>query len=51
MRGQLRLVVFLGLALLATVVYVNRIHREKIDFVTWRQAAVRALGGESLYRH
>jgi hypothetical protein len=50
MRISLRLLGFLALALLAGVVYTTRVRREMIDFLTWRQAAVRALHAEPLYR-
>jgi hypothetical protein len=38
------------LVALAAVVYTARIRYEMIDFLTWRQAAVRALHAEPLYR-
>jgi glycosyl transferase family 87 len=41
---------FLTLALLAVVVYTVRVRHEMVDFHTWRQAAVRALHAEPLYR-
>ena len=50
MTPRLRSVAFLGLALLALVVYQARLRHEMIDFITWRQAAVRALHAEPLYR-
>jgi hypothetical protein len=50
MSARLRLLVLLALALLAIVVYTARIRREMVDFVTWRQAAVRAIHAEPLYR-
>lgn len=50
MRSRLRLVGFLVLVLLAAIVYTARVRREMIDFLTWRQAAVRALHAEPLYR-
>jgi hypothetical protein len=37
-------------AILAIVVYNTRVRREMIDFQTWRQAAVRGLRAEPLYR-
>jgi hypothetical protein len=40
----------LAFAVLAIVVYNKRIRHEMIDFTTWRQAAVRALDAEPLYR-
>jgi hypothetical protein len=39
-----------ALAALAATIYVARIRHEMIDFLTWRQAVVRALDGEPLYR-
>ena len=49
MRIRLWVFAFLLLAV-AAVVYAARIRYEMIDFLTWRQAAVRALHGEPLYR-
>ena len=49
MRVRLLLFGFLLVAL-AAVVYTARIRHEMIDFLTWRQAAVRALHAEPLYR-
>jgi hypothetical protein len=42
--------ILLGLIVLAIAVYYLRIRHEMIDFVTWRQAAVRGLHAEPLYR-
>jgi arabinofuranan 3-O-arabinosyltransferase len=50
MRANLRLVAFLIFTLLAIAVYTTRIRHEMIDFITWRQAAVRGLHAEPLYR-
>jgi alpha-1,2-mannosyltransferase len=50
MRGRLRYLGFLALALVAVVVYNVRVRHEMIDFHTWRQSAVRALHAEPLYR-
>jgi hypothetical protein len=51
MLAKLRPVVLpLALAVLAIVIYNKRVRHEMIDFVTWRQAAVRALHAEPLYR-
>jgi hypothetical protein len=50
MRANLRLVAFLTFTLLAIAVYTTRIRHEMIDFITWRQAAVRGLHAEPLYR-
>ena len=50
MTTRLRSVTFLALTVLALVVYQARLRHEMIDFVTWRQAAVRALQAEPLYR-
>jgi hypothetical protein len=50
MRVQLRLFAFLALALVATGLYTTRVRLEMIDFITWRQAAVRGLHVEPLYR-
>jgi hypothetical protein len=44
------LILPLLLAIAAFVVYHERVRHEMIDFATWRQAAVRALDGEPLYR-
>lgn len=40
----------LAIATLAIVVYNTRVRREMADFTTWRQAAVRGLHAEPLYR-
>jgi hypothetical protein len=50
MSARLRLIVLLALTLLAIVFYIVRIRHQMIDFVTWRQAAVRAANAEPLYR-
>jgi hypothetical protein len=51
MTARLRLFALLvALTLLALVVYDTRIRHEMIDFATWRQAAVRGLHAEPLYR-
>jgi hypothetical protein len=51
MTARLRLFALLvALTLLAIVVYDTRIRHEMIDFATWRQAAVRGLHAEPLYR-
>ena len=50
MTARVRSVTFLALTLLALVVYQARLRHEMIDFVTWRQAVVRALDAEPLYR-
>ena len=48
--ARLRPFAFLALLLLALVVYATHIRHEMIDFLTWRQAVVRALVAEPLYR-
>ena len=50
MAARLRPFALLALVLLAFIVYYTRIRHEMIDFITWRQAAVRALNAEPLYR-
>jgi hypothetical protein len=40
----------LGLAVIAIILFYARVRHEMVDFVTWREAAVRALHGEPLYR-
>jgi Glycosyltransferase family 87 len=50
MRVNVRLCAFLALTLLAIAFYATRIRYEMIDFITWRQAAVRGLHAEPLYR-
>ncbi len=50
MAARLRWLAVLSLIVLGGVVYTARIQREMVDFVTWRQAAVRALQAEPLYR-
>jgi hypothetical protein len=37
-------------AVLAIVIYNTRVRREMVDFTTWRQAAVRGVNAEPLYR-
>jgi hypothetical protein len=48
--ARLRLFALLALILLAIVGYTTRIRHEMVDFVTWRQAAVRGINAEPLYR-
>lgn len=48
--ATLRAFALLALTLLALVMYQARIRHEMIDFITWRQAAVRGLHAEPLYR-
>jgi len=50
MTPRLRWLVVLALVLIAAVAYIARIQYEMIDFITWRQSAVRALQAEPLYR-
>ncbi len=50
MASKLRPFALLALILLAIIVYYTRVRHEMIDFITWRQAAVRALDAEPLYR-
>ena len=50
MTARLRPFALLALIVLAVVVYNTRVRHEMIDFITWRQAAVRALDAEPLYR-
>jgi hypothetical protein len=50
MSARLRLFVILALTLLAIVFYIVRIRHQMVDFVTWRQAAVRTVNAEPLYR-
>jgi hypothetical protein len=50
LAARLRPFALLALIVLATLVYNTRIREEMIDFITWRQAAVRALDAEPLYR-
>ena len=50
MTARMRSVTFLALTALALVAYQARLRHEMIDFVTWRQAVVRALHAEPLYR-
>jgi Glycosyltransferase family 87 len=48
--ARLRLFALLALTLLAILIYNTRIRHEMVDFTTWRQAAVRGLHAEPLYR-
>jgi Glycosyltransferase family 87 len=50
MMARLRWLVVLGLIVLGVVAYTARIQHEMVDFITWRQSAVRALHAEPLYR-
>lgn len=51
MGARLRpLILPLLFAVLAITVYNGRVRREMIDFTTWRQAAVRGIHAEPLYR-
>jgi Glycosyltransferase family 87 len=50
MTPRLRWLVVLALVVIAAVAYIARIQYEMIDFITWRQSAVRALQAEPLYR-
>jgi Glycosyltransferase family 87 len=50
MSARLRLLALLALIVLAAVLYTTRIRHEMIDFLTWRQAAVRGVHAEPLYR-
>ena len=50
MTSRLRWLVVFALVVIAAVAYVARIQYEMIDFITWRQSAVRALQAEPLYR-
>jgi hypothetical protein len=50
MATRLSLFAFVALTLLAIVLFSARIRHEMIDFATWRQAAVRGLHAEPLYR-
>jgi hypothetical protein len=50
MAARLRPFALLAVILLAVVVYNKRVRYEMIDFITWRQAVVRALDAEPLYR-
>jgi hypothetical protein len=50
MTARMRSVTFLALTVVALVAYQARLRHEMIDFVTWRQAVVRALHAEPLYR-
>lgn len=48
--SRLRWLVVVALIVLAVVAYTARIRHEMVDFITWRQSAVRALHAEPLYR-
>lgn len=48
--ARLRLLALVAVPLLIMVVYYARIRHEMVDFTVWRQAAVRAVHGEPLYR-
>jgi hypothetical protein len=50
MTPRLRWLVVLALVVIAAVAYIARIQYEMVDFITWRQSAVRALQAEPLYR-
>ena len=50
MSARLRPFAFLALIALAVAVYYVRIRHEMMDFLTWRQAVVRSLQAEPLYR-
>jgi alpha-1,2-mannosyltransferase len=50
MTPRLRWLVVLALVVIAAVAYIARIQYEMIDFITWRQSALRALQAEPLYR-
>ena len=50
MKARLRWLVVLALIVLGVVAYTARIQYEMVDFLTWRQSAVRALKAEPLYR-
>jgi alpha-1,2-mannosyltransferase len=50
MAPRLRWLIVLSLIVLSVVAYTARIRHEMVDFVTWRQSAVRALQAEPLYR-
>ena len=50
MAARRRFLLLIPSIALAVVVFQTRVRHEMIDFVTWRQAAVRALHGEPLYR-
>ncbi len=50
MSAKFRLLALLALVLVATVVYTARIRREMIDFLVFREAAVRVVHAQPLYR-
>jgi hypothetical protein len=50
MRGRMRQLGILAFVVLTAVVYTKRVRNEMVDFLTFRQAAVRALHAEPLYR-
>ena len=50
MSARLRWVLVLVVIVLGVVAYTARIRYEMVDFITWRQSAVRALQAEPLYR-
>ncbi len=50
MTARLRPFALLAVIVLAVVVYNTRVRHEMVDFITWRQAVVRALDAEPLYR-
>jgi hypothetical protein len=50
MSSRARIVALLALAVLGVTFYYGRIRHEMIDFITWREAAVRAVHAEPLYR-
>jgi hypothetical protein len=50
MKARLPWLVVLALIVLGVVAYTTRIQYEMVDFLTWRQSAVRALHAEPLYR-
>ena len=49
MATRLRRLALPTLILLAAVLYYTRVRHEMIDFITWREAVVRALHAEPLY--
>ena len=50
MTARLRGLLVLVLIVIGVVAYIARIQYEMVDFITWRQSAVRALQAEPLYR-
>jgi hypothetical protein len=50
MTSRLRGLVVVSVIAIAAVAYTARIRYEMVDFITWRQSAVRALHAEPLYR-